>query len=144
MTVTPTVRVGVGVWIIHDGKVLMNYRIKPHGGGTWAPPGGHLEMNESWEDCAKREAMEEAGLQITNIELFAVTNDIFPESGKHYVTLHMQAHSSTSEFTNMEPDKYQQYGWYKWEELPQPSLPSVANLLQQNKKPPYLNENTKH
>jgi len=99
-------------------------------------------MNESWEDCAKREAMEEAGLQITNVELFAVTNDIFPETGKHYVTLHMQARSNTSEFTNMEPDKYQQYDWYKWEELPQPLLPAIINLLKMNKKPTYLDDNT--
>jgi len=138
------VRVGVGFWIVHKGKVLMNYRVKPHGGGTWAPPGGHLEMNESWEECAKREALEEAGMVITDVECFAVTNDIFEATGKHYVTLHMQARSSTDKFTNMEPEKYQQFGWFVWDELPTPLFPSNVNLLRQNKKPTYLNEKTSH
>ncbi|MBI1308908.1 MAG: NUDIX domain-containing protein [Proteobacteria bacterium] len=131
-------RVGVAAWIIHDGKVLMNYRTKPHGGGTWAPPGGHLEMNESWEDCARREAMEEAGLHIEDVEFFALTNDIFPESGKHYITIHMQSRSKTANFINREPEKYKDYQWFKWDELPSPLFPSNVNLLKQNKKPPYL------
>lgn len=133
-----TVRVGIGVWIVHDNKVLMSYRVKPHGGGTWAPPGGHLEMNETWEECAIREAREEAGLDISDVELFAVTNDIFPETGKHYITLHMQARSATPHFTNMEPEKYQQFNWFEWDKLPQPLFSSNINLLNANKKPTYL------
>lgn len=132
------VRVGVGVWIVHDNKVLMNYRVKPHGGGTWAPPGGHLEMNESWEDCAKREALEEAGLVIKDVTCFAVTNDIFPDTGKHYVTLHMQARSETADFVNKEPEKYQDFKWVSWDNLPTPLFPSNINLIAQNKKPTYL------
>lgn len=127
-------RVGLATWIVHDNKVLMSYRIKPHGGGTWAPPGGHLEMNETWEQCARREAMEETGLAIHDITHFATTNDIFPETGKHYITLHMQARSATPNFTNTEPEKYKDFGWYTWESLPQPTFPGISTLP----KPTYL------
>jgi len=41
-------RVGLGVLIIKDGKVLLGRRKGAHGEGTWAPPGGHLECGESF------------------------------------------------------------------------------------------------
>jgi 8-oxo-dGTP diphosphatase len=59
-------KVGVGVFIIKDKKILMGKRINSHGEGTWSLPGGHLEFFETFEDCAKREVMEETGLKISN------------------------------------------------------------------------------
>lgn len=32
--------------------------------GMWLPPGGHLEAGETPPECAKREALEETGLEI--------------------------------------------------------------------------------
>ncbi|MBU0929712.1 MAG: NUDIX domain-containing protein, partial [Nanoarchaeota archaeon] len=58
------VRVGVGVYIIKDNKILFGKRKGFHGSGTWCPPGGHLEFNESIEECAIREVMEETGIKI--------------------------------------------------------------------------------
>jgi len=58
-------KVGVGVIIVKDNKVLMQKRINAHGNGSWSFPGGHLEFNEELEDCAKRETLEEAGINIT-------------------------------------------------------------------------------
>src|SRR5215469_4737907 len=45
-------KVGVGVMILKDGKVLIGKRKGAHGAGEWAWPGGHLEYMESFEDCA--------------------------------------------------------------------------------------------
>lgn len=50
---------------------------------------GHLEMYESWEDCAKREAFEETGLKIHHLKFGHVTNDIMLDQKKHYVTVFM-------------------------------------------------------
>lgn len=35
-----------------------------HGDGEWALPGGHLEMGESFEQCAVREVEEETGIMV--------------------------------------------------------------------------------
>jgi ADP-ribose pyrophosphatase YjhB (NUDIX family) len=49
------------VYILHDDKVLLHFHAKF---GKWLPPGGHLEHNETPQECAKREAFEETGLEI--------------------------------------------------------------------------------
>lgn len=56
--------------------------------GTWALPGGHLEYAESFEDCAKREVLEETGLSVQDLQFLTVTNSI-PPGGHHYVTIFM-------------------------------------------------------
>lgn len=55
--------------------------------GKWAFPGGHLEYGESFIDCAERETLEETALKVKGLKIVHVTNDIFEEAGKHYITL---------------------------------------------------------
>ena len=80
-------RVGLGVFVKKDGKILVGKRKGYHGGGTWALPGGHLEPGESFESCCKREVLEETGLIIKNISPVVFTNDVFHDEGLHYITL---------------------------------------------------------
>lgn len=60
-------QIGVGVFVIKDGKFLMGQRRGSHGEGTWSVPGGHLEFGESPESTALREVFEETSLKIANI-----------------------------------------------------------------------------
>jgi 8-oxo-dGTP diphosphatase len=123
------VRVGVGV-LVQDPKdptrVFCGVRKGSHGAGTLALPGGHLELYESWQDCAQREVLEECDLTLDGdrIELGHVTNDPMPSEGKHYVTLFMMAKTTSSssssslqEPKNMEPHKCQGWNSYSWSEL---------------------------
>ncbi|WP_045382335.1 nucleotide triphosphate diphosphatase NUDT15 [Vibrio campbellii] len=126
------VRVGVATIILRDGAILLGERIGSHGANTWATPGGHLELGESIEDCAKREVLEETGLIVDSIEKFTFTNDIFEKEGKHYVTLFVVASSTSGEPQVTEPDKCKQWKWCRLDDLPEPLFLPLINLLKED------------
>lgn len=86
-----SVRVGVGVIVRNNSKILLLRRKNVHGSGTWSTPGGHLDFSESPEDCAIREVHEETGLVVEDPKFYAITNDYFKEADKHYITVWMEA-----------------------------------------------------
>ena len=84
-------KVGIGVLIFNDTKQLLLVQRKGSlGEGDYAPPGGHLEFGESFEECAIREAKEETGIVVVNPRFFSITNDIFVDINKHYISIFMQ------------------------------------------------------
>ncbi|NQV12600.1 NUDIX domain-containing protein [Candidatus Uhrbacteria bacterium] len=128
-------KIGVGVIIVHNGKVLIGERTGAHGSSTWAPPGGHLEWLESPEECATREAREETGIEICNVRPIGFTNDIMTEDDKHYVTLFMRADLLAGEPKVMEPNRCLGWNWISWEDLPRPLFIPVENLILQGYHP---------
>ena len=126
------VRVGVGVIIFRNNRILLGERIGAHGAHTWATPGGHLEMGESIEDCARRETLEETGLEVGAITKLGFTNDIFEAEEKHYITLFVVASCEDGEPEIRESDKCLQWQWCALDDLPQPLFLPLINLLQEN------------
>lgn len=123
-------RVGTAVIIVKDGEVLVMKRIGSHGTSTWAFPGGHLDMNESFEECVKRETMEEVGIWIKNIRHYCTTNDVYEDKDMHYVTIVMIADWGGGNTKIMEPTKCTELRWVKLNELPTPLFYSVEVMLQ--------------
>jgi len=123
------VKVGVGVYIVRDGKVLFGKRKGAHAASTWAVPGGHLEFGESWEECAYREVAEEAGIEINNVRYGFVTNDIFKADNKHYITIAMVADYVSGEAKVLEPEKCEGWDWFSWESLPSPLMITTQNAI---------------
>ena len=76
-------KVGVGVIIVKEGKILLGKRKNAHGEGTWCPPGGHLELGESYEECAKRETFEETNFKIEVKSLSSIGYFKVPEKSGH-------------------------------------------------------------
>ncbi|KAK9814606.1 hypothetical protein WJX72_008515 [[Myrmecia] bisecta] len=123
-------RVGIGVLICKADKVLVGKRKGSHGGGEWALPGGKLEMGESFEDCARREVLEETGIQLGAVAFQAVENSVFSNT-VHYVTLFMRAEvGEATEAQNLEPDKCEGWQWVGWDDIPQPTFLPLKLLLQ--------------
>lgn len=122
-------RVGIGVFVIRDGKFLMGHRKGSHGSGTWSIPGGHMEFGESFEQTAKREVMEETGLVIENVRFGAVTNDVFENDKKHYVTVWVLSDAPEGEPSITEPDKFIDQEWIDIGMLPDPLFLSWHSLL---------------
>lgn len=125
-------RVGLAVYVKRDGKYLFGKRLGAHGQGSWCVPGGNLEYGESWEDCARREVMEETGMEIKNIHFLGVTNDIFTSENKHYITISLAADWAKHEPQIKEPHKYIDQAWFTMDALPSPLFPTLTNLLKQN------------
>lgn len=58
--VRPPVCVAVLVTNAANQLLLVKHRVR----GTWELPGGKMRLGETWRDCARREALEEAGLEV--------------------------------------------------------------------------------
>ncbi len=112
-------KVGVGVMIFKEGKILLGKRKGSHGSGEYAFPGGHLEYMESFVDCAKREIDEECGIEVENIS-FQYVGNIVKYAPKHYVHIGLTADWKSGTPKVLEPDKVETWDWYDMEELPKP------------------------
>ena len=128
-------KVGVGVVVIKDGRVLLGKRKNAHGEGDWCFPGGHLEFNEELEECAKREVMEETGVKIKNIKKGTFTNDMFKKEGKHYITLYVISEHDEGEAKVMEPNRCEKWDWFEWGNLPEPLFLPLKNALKEGFNP---------
>ncbi len=68
----------------HRPIVLIERRNPPYG---WAIPGGFMDMGESAETAAKREALEETGLKVELIEQFYVYSDPNRDPRQHTLSI---------------------------------------------------------
>ncbi|MCF7860566.1 NUDIX domain-containing protein [Patescibacteria group bacterium] len=123
--------VGVGVMIKNkDGQVLLGLRKSPHGQGTWSFPGGHLEFGETMETAIIREAKEETGLDISELELVSLADEMGSlEQGKHYVNVGFLANTVSGEAKIMEPEKCEEWQWFNLEKLPEPIFEGTALMI---------------
>ncbi len=124
-------KVGIGVLIFQDAKLLLGKRKSSHGAYTWGPPGGHLEFGESFEACALREVQEETGLLLADLQVTEISNDIFLEENKHYVSIFLRApYPQGQVLQNLEPHKIESWHWFDLAALPQPLFLPLQNLLE--------------
>ncbi|MBU2159158.1 NUDIX domain-containing protein, partial [Patescibacteria group bacterium] len=124
-------RVGVGVMIVKNGKVLIGKRKSSHGDGEYAWPGGHLEHLESIEECARREVREETGMEIKNIRFLRLMN-ITKYAPKHYIDIAMVSDWASREPQVLEPNKLESWEWRDIDDLPEPlfaPLPTYFEAL---------------
>ncbi len=121
-------RVGVGVLVVRDGRILLGERRGAHGAGHWALPGGHLEHGETVEDCARRELAEETGLVGGVLTRGPWVSDVFEAEGLHYVTVFMVVRNPVGEVVLREPAKCTRWEWFSWKALPTPLFAPLASL----------------
>jgi 8-oxo-dGTP diphosphatase len=117
--------VGVGCIVVRDAELLLvrNHR------GLWSTPGGHLDFGESPDVCAARETFEETGVTVSNVRFVAITNDVIPEAGKHYLTVWMRADADGASAQIGDTAEIAELGWFSPGQLPSPLHLYFKNLL---------------
>jgi len=152
-----TPKVGVAVFLFKENtcsntnrdlgkiKVLLGKRLGKHGSREWSPPGGHVEFMEDPVDTCQRETKEETNLsmrKLRRVTSVPYTNDVFKETGKHYITLFFTADVDREEdLVNVEKDKFEEWQWFKLNELPFPLFGPARKILND---PDFLNEAVEH
>lgn len=122
-------RVGVALVLEKEGRILLVRRHGSHGSGTWATPGGHLEIGETPAECAVREMKEEVGVTALDPVFLAITNDVFKKEGKHYITIWMKSTQFQGEPFIAAARELTEWGWFFWDSLPEPLFLPLQNLL---------------
>ena len=112
-------RVGVGVMIFKENKILLGKRKGSHGSGEFSFPGGKMEYLESFKDCVLREVKEECGVEIDNLEFLIVAN-IKQYLPKHHILIGFKATWKSGEPSLLEPEKSESWNWYDLNKLPEP------------------------
>ena len=126
-------KVGAGIIIRKGDEVVIQQRKNAHGHGTWSVPGGHMEFGESPEETARREALEEANVQIADCRVVWLTNDCMVADGKHYITIFVEAKYASGELKNTDPQKVVETKWSKLSDMPEPMFLPIKNFLSGNR-----------
>ncbi len=122
------IKIGIGILVFKNGKVLLSKRKGSHGAGEYASPGGHLEFGESIIDCARRECREETGIEIKNVRFLRLSN-LKQYAGKHYIDIGLAADWKSGKSKVLEPEKAEGWDWYSLDKLPKPLFGTIKAYL---------------
>jgi 8-oxo-dGTP diphosphatase len=141
------VGIGFGIMILKDGKVLLGKRHDDpqkassllNGAGKWTMPGGKLNFRETFEEGAKREAMEETGITLKKMTIICVNQDIIETA--HFITIGIFSNEFDGEARVMEPDEITEWKWFDIQNLPSPMyFPSEKILENYRQKRFYIRQ----
>ena len=68
--------VGIGIIVLRGDSLLLVRRGRPPAEGRWSLPGGGQELGETAEAAARRELMEETGLEVGAMRLVGHADSI--------------------------------------------------------------------
>jgi len=125
-------KIGCEIIIVKDGQVLLGKRGQAaYGTGTWALPGGHLELQERLVDAICREVKEELDGNITpdDVELVSIVDDINQDADRHYIHVTFELADPAFEPRLMEPDYCQEWRYFPLPELPGNIFPPHQGIL---------------
>ncbi|MDE1992828.1 MAG: NUDIX domain-containing protein [Rhizobiaceae bacterium] len=111
---------GTGLAILRDGKLLLYKRLKAPEAGYWSIVGGKVDHMEPASAAATREAEEESGLSIGQIDYLCTTEVIVEADRQHWISLIYICKDFSGDARLVEPDKLSDFGWFGRDELPEP------------------------
>ena len=101
---------GVGIKVLLIQRGIESFK------GKWALPGGFMNMNETVEECAKRELKEETGLTNASVEQFHSFSDVNRDPRERVVTV---AHYALVRLADVKGgDDAASARWFSMNEIP--------------------------
>lgn len=120
-------KIGVNVFVLKDGKLLLGKRIGKTGYGTWCLPGGHFEIGESLAGAAARELEEETSIKSDDLQFLHLVNE--PRQNTHYVHIDFLAKNWGGEPKVTEPEKFAEWNWFDLNNLLDPIFIGHQKLI---------------
>ena len=118
------VSVGVRLLMVRDGQVvLVKHVYEPY----WYLPGGAVERDETLETAVRREAQEEAGAALNDLELLGVFTNYERGKSDHIVVFLSQAF----ELTCVGDDEIEYCRIFSLDALPEKISPGSANRIRE-------------
>ena len=123
------------VFFCHDGKG--NFLLSKRGQnsrdehGTWDPGGGALEFDENVVDTLRKEIFEEYCTDVLSYD-FLGFRDVHRELGgkkTHWLALDFKVLVDPSKAKNGEPHKMDEVGWFRLDNLPEPTHSQFPHFL---------------
>ncbi|MCP4335709.1 MAG: NUDIX domain-containing protein [Gammaproteobacteria bacterium] len=134
------VNCAVAVIVTDADRVLFGRRACVNGGFEWQLPGGWLNRGESPRQAARREVVEETGLQLRDMDFVGITSNLF-SAQCHSISLYFEAECvDLGALVVAEKEKCRDWEWRQWEEVDN-HLFLPLGLLKQTEYRPFLRRN---
>lgn len=132
----PILMVGAAILIVDEQDRLL--LLKRSDSGAWGPPGGATEPGEVVEEAARRETLEETGLQVGDMSLFGVFSG--PELFYKYPNGD-EVYNVTIVYLSREVEgkvrlngEHTAWGWFAPADLPADISPPIIPVIEQFKR----------
>jgi 8-oxo-dGTP diphosphatase len=100
-------------------RVLLIRRKNPPFAGMWALPGGYINMDESLEAAARRELLEETGVNAARLEQVHTSGDPGRDPRGRTITVLYLARIDASKVKPRAADDAAEVGWHRLDRPPQ-------------------------
>jgi len=128
----PVIIAGAGVMLINEkGEVLLQKR---RDNGFWDYPAGSMEIGESFEECARREVLEETGLTCGKLEFFMEMSgkDSFyeyPNGNQTYAAAILYICRDFSSELKIQEDEVLTQAFFSIDDIPEKSDPRELGIF---------------
>jgi len=119
-----------GVILVNQKKqILLIKRAQAPKKNFWQIPGGFMDLNETAEQCACREAEEELGIKIRNLKYLSSHPNRYLYQGTNYQMIDIYFISRINENFRIKPNhELLKYGWFYLRKIDYKKIAFKSNI----------------